>query len=75
METKKNKKTENTQVKKEKVSTRKPKVKVESNNSIHSKMVNLEMAYMNAISGKIKFGEVKSMFKKLHKEIKATSKK
>lgn len=75
METKKNKKTENTQVKKEKVSTRKPKARVESNNSIHSKMVNLEMAYMNAISGKIKFGEVKSMFKKLHKEIKATSKK
>ena len=37
---------------------------------IHSKMSKLETAYMEALNGKIKFGEVKSMFKKFHKEIK-----
>jgi len=30
---------------------------------------------MAAVSGKIKFGEVKSVFKKLHKEIKESRKK
>lgn len=39
-------------------------------NEIHAKMSKLETAYMEAINGKIKFGEVKSMFKKFHKEIK-----
>ena len=44
-------------------------------NSLHSKIANLESAYVDAISGKIKFGEVKNIFKKLHKEIKSTTKK
>lgn len=52
--------------------------KVEStdlNKEIRNKMTNLETAYLEALSGKIKFGEVKSMFKKLHKEIKGSRKK
>jgi hypothetical protein len=60
----------------------KPSTKKEKNissidvdNSLHSKILNLESAYADAISGKIKFGEVKDMFKKLHKEIKSTTKK
>ena len=43
--------------------------------TIRNKMTNLETAYLEALSGKIKFGEVKSMFKKLHKEIKGSRKK
>lgn len=53
-------------------------VKVEStdlNKEIRNKMTNLETAYLEALNGKIKFGEVKSMFKKLHKEIKGSRKK
>lgn len=45
------------------------------NKEIRNKMTNLETAYLEALSGKIKFGEVKSMFKKLHKEIKGSRKK
>jgi hypothetical protein len=37
-------------------------------------MSKLETAYMAAISGEMKFGEVKSIFKKLHKEIKSSVK-
>ena len=37
---------------------------------VQEKMSKLETAYMAAISGKMKFGEVKSIFKQLHKEIK-----
>jgi hypothetical protein len=48
---------------------------VDLNKVIHAKMTNLETAYLEALSGKIKFGEVKSMFKKLHKEIKGSRKK
>ena len=48
---------------------------IDLNKVIHAKMTNLETAYMAAVSGKIKFGEVKSVFKKLHKEIKESRKK
>ena len=47
----------------------------EVDKQIHTKMTNLETAYKAAISGKMKFWEVKSMFKKLHKEIKKSTKK
>lgn len=43
--------------------------------AIHSKIQKLEIAYMAALSGEMKFGEVKSMFKKLHKAIKKSAKK
>ena len=41
---------------------------------VHEKMNKLETAYMDAISGKMKFGKVKSIFKQLHKEIKKSVK-
>lgn len=41
---------------------------------VQEKMSKLETAYMAAISGKMKFGEVKSIFKQLHKEIKKSVK-
>jgi hypothetical protein len=41
---------------------------------VSEKMSKLETAYMAAISGEIKFGEVKSIFKQLHKEIKSSTK-
>ncbi len=76
MEAKNPKKTESNP-KKVKSSNKKAKnhMMIDVDSSLHNKMINLETAYINAISGKIKFGEVKSIFKKLHKEIKAISKK
>ena len=47
----------------------------ESNDKLKSQITNLESAYLAAISGKIKFGEVKDIFKKMHKEIKQSTKK
>lgn len=41
---------------------------------IQERMTRLETAYMSAINGEIKFGEVKSIFKKLHREIKKSAK-
>ena len=41
---------------------------------VSEKMSKLETAYMAAISGEMKFGEVKSIFKQLHKEIKKSAK-
>lgn len=41
---------------------------------VSEKMSKLETAYMAAISGEMKFGEVKSIFKQLHKEIKKSVK-
>ena len=41
---------------------------------VHEKMNKLETAYMAAISGEMKFGKVKSIFKQLHKEIKKSVK-
>ncbi len=41
---------------------------------IQEKMSKLETAYMAAISGEMKFGKVKSIFKQLHKEIKKSVK-
>lgn len=43
-------------------------------NPVSEKLITLEDAYKAAISGKIKFGEVKSIFKQLHKEIKKSVK-
>jgi len=45
------------------------------NKSLRAKMTNLETAYLAAISGKMKFSEVKEMFRKLHKEVKSSTKK
>lgn len=42
--------------------------------SIQESMAKLESAYKAAIFGEIKFGEVKSIFKQLHKEIKKSAK-
>lgn len=57
---------------------KKEKVQVISNPAdfyeIHEEIGKIENAYINAINGQIKFGEIKSMFKKLHKEIKKTKK-
>lgn len=41
---------------------------------ISESMTQLETAYNDAVSGKIKFAEVKSIFKKIHKEIKKSVK-
>ena len=41
---------------------------------VSERMSKLESAYMSAINGEMKFGEVKSIFKKLHKEIKSSVK-
>ncbi len=71
-------KAEPVQAEKKTTTTKKVVKKEESvdlNKVIRSKMTNLETAYMAAVSGKIKFGEVKSVFKKLHKEIKESRKK
>ena len=76
METKKTKKMEGVKPKAKPTPMKaKASAKVDVDNSLHLKMINLETAYINAITGKIKFAEVKSIFKKLHKEIKETSKK
>lgn len=44
------------------------------NSPIQERMARLESAYMSAISGEMKFGKVKSIFKQLHKEIKKSVK-
>ena len=58
--------------------TRKTKVKATTATAtvspVSEKMSKLETAYMAAISGEMKFGEVKSIFKQLHKEIKKSAK-
>jgi hypothetical protein len=41
---------------------------------VQERISKLETAYMEAISGKMKFREVKSIFKQLHKEIKKSVK-
>lgn len=43
--------------------------------TLKAKITKLESAYIAAISGKMKFGQVKSIFKKIHKEIKQDNKK
>lgn len=58
---------------------RKTEVKTENPVSkqltVHTKIQKLEVAYMAAISGKMKFGKVKDLFKKLHRDIKKSTKK
>jgi hypothetical protein len=66
-------KTEKKQV--EKIAEVKTENPVSKQLTIHSKIQKLEVAYMSALSGKMKFGKVKSMFKKLHKAIKKSAKK
>jgi hypothetical protein len=58
-------------------STTRKKAEVTANTTVspvHEKMNKLETAYMAAISGEMKFGKVKSIFKQLHKEIKKSVK-
>ncbi len=55
--------------------TPKKEEKTSINKSLRAKMTNLETAYLAAISGKMKFSEVKEMFRKLHKEVKSSTKK
>jgi hypothetical protein len=43
--------------------------------TVHTKIQKLEVAYMAAISGEMKFGKVKDLFKKLHRDIKKSTKK
>jgi hypothetical protein len=50
------------------------KASVTTTSPIQERMAKLESAYMSAIIGEIKFGEVKSIFKQLHKEIKKSAK-
>jgi MFS superfamily sulfate permease-like transporter len=50
------------------------KESVTTTSPIQERMAKLETAYIAAISGEIKFGEVKSIFKQLHKEIKKSAK-
>lgn len=71
--------TNNTKV--EKMSTTKTtnkrksaKAIVTTTSPIQERMAKLESAYESAITGEMKFGEVKSIFKQLHKEIKKSVK-
>ncbi len=52
-------------------------VKAVKKNTINvgSELSKISDAYTSAISGKIKFSEVKEMFIKLHKEVKKSTKK
>lgn len=82
-------KTENTVTEKpveKKQAVKKPKIKkVETQAEIKVESVKefpirkeidkLEIAYMAAINGKMKFKEVRNVFEKLHKEIKTSVKK
>lgn len=43
--------------------------------NVSSELSKIGAAYMAALNGKMKFSEVKDMFKKLHKEVKKSSKK
>lgn len=78
----KEKETENTVTEKPvKKTVRKPKTKVEikvesvKELPLRKEIDKLEIAYMAAINGKMKFKEVRNVFEKLHKEIKSSVKK
>lgn len=47
---------------------------IDNNESLKNDISKLESAYIEAISGKMKFGQVKDIFKKIHKKIKETAK-
>ena len=65
-----------TKVEKKAKSVEKPKKLLIVNlTDIRERIHSLEDAYVNAINGKIKFADVKDIFKKLHKEIKTATKK
>jgi hypothetical protein len=51
------------------------KTEAKSNVNVTSELSKIGAAYTAAINGKMKFSEVKEMFKKLHKEVKKSSKK
>ncbi len=53
----------------------KVETKIDSTDLLKSNITKLESAYVAAISGKMKFAQVKDIFKKIHKEIKETTKK
>lgn len=50
-------------------------ITIDNSDSLKTNISKLESAYMDAISGKMKFGQVKDLFKKIHKKIKQTNKK
>lgn len=58
----------------QKKSSKRKKVARITVSPVAESMIQLETAYNDAINGKIKFGEVKTIFKQLHKEIKKTVK-
>ena len=75
METNKNKVEKMSTTKTKSTNKRKPATSTKATSSpVHESMTRLESAYMSAISGEIKFGEVKSIFKQLHKQIKKSVK-
>ena len=49
--------------------------KIESQLNVLSELSKIGDAYTEAINGKRKFSEVKEMFKKLHKQVKRSTKK
>lgn len=71
------KKSEPTKAKKEtsKKNDAKIEKKISSQLNMLAELTKIADAYGAAIDGKIKFGKVKEMFKKLHKEVKKSSKK
>ena len=58
-----------------KKTTEKVETKVDSTETLKSNITKLESAYVEAISGKMKFAQVKDIFKKIHKEIKQSNRK
>jgi len=63
-------------VKKAVKSTKKTETKkIASQLNVLSELTKIGDAYTEAINGKRKFSEVKEMFKKLHKQVKRSSKK
>jgi hypothetical protein len=69
--------TNNTKVEKTsttKTTRRKSAKAVVTPSPIQERMAKLESAYESAITGEMKFREVKSIFKQLHKEIKKSVK-
>ncbi len=58
-----------------KKTTEKVETKVDSTETLKYNITKLESAYVEAISGKMKFAQVKDIFKKIHKEIKQSNRK
>lgn len=58
-----------------KASVKSVKKEAKPNLNVGSELSKIGAAYAAAINGKMKFSKVKEMFKKLHKEVKKSSKK